>query len=175
MTRLFNLFSYPPLNTGNFQLNDSLVRYYYDSKDNNAFLFFNNVRARQNGPDNDFRAEKLGIDPVYIEAGVDAIVSDVRRPFVDKLWKDLDTGSDEGWEYMRTYDGYSMRAYMSFKYRPSPSLGLPDEGLPPNVVSWCETFDDSTSAYDLSLTESVLESMAFEGRPGGELKWWRLE
>lgn len=175
MTRLFNLFSYSPLNTGKLRLNDSLVPFYFTPKNNNGFLLYNNVRVRQNEPSNDFRAAEIGVDPAYIKAGADAIFSDVIRPFSDRLWQDLDNGTDDGWKYLQSYDEYSVRAYMSFKYRPSASLGLPNESLPANVVNWCETFSTSTSSFDRSLAQEVFESMAFEGRPGGELKWWRLE
>lgn len=87
--------------------------YYFNAKDNNAFLLYNNVRIWQNESRNDFRAEEIGVDPVYIKAGVDAIISDVIRPFADKLWEYLDNASDEGWKFMQSFDEYSMRAYVS--------------------------------------------------------------
>ncbi|EUC58754.1 L-amino acid oxidase, partial [Rhizoctonia solani AG-3 Rhs1AP] len=55
---------------------------------------------------------------------------------------------------------------MSIKYSPTPSLGLPAEPLPNDVVNWCETFDKSTGWYDRALSETVLESIAFGWQPG---------
>lgn len=189
MKRLFKLFSYAPLNQPGNRLEDKLIPYYYYTASyyttppaqDNGFLYFNARRGRDvtdiSQADSFLAAQVLpNMDPQstqrYIAAGARNIAEDVYKPFVDKLVADLETGSNSGWLYMQSYDQYSTRAYMSVTYQPSPSLNIPEHPLPTNVVNWCETFDKSTGWYDRSLSESVLEGMAF-GAGADKIVEWR--
>lgn len=106
-------------------------------------------------------------DPTpYITCGVDNLVNDVIKPFAKGILADLNTGKQDGWEYMEQFDKYSTRAYMSLQYTPSPELlkqfpNLPTENLTNDVANWCETFDKATGWYDRALSETVLEEVAF--------------
>lgn len=174
MERVFKLFDYPPLNSDGIALKAKLRPFYFvGGGNNNTFYSYNGVTVLQNAmpsPDQDpFNAEQviqdISPDP-YIKAGAKAIVDDVIAPFATRLLQDLEDGGSVGWEYMKSFDQYSTRAYMSLKYIPSPSLGLPNKPLPTDVVNWCETFDKSTGWYDRALSETVLEAVAFGWQPG---------
>ncbi|KAG1751233.1 hypothetical protein EDB19DRAFT_1676233 [Suillus lakei] len=173
MQRVFNLFDYPPLNKDNISLKTKVKPFYFVGGGNNNTLYsYNGVTVRQNAmpPQDPFKADQVIQDVVdsspYITAGVKAIMDDVIGPFATRLLDDLNTGGSEGWKYMQSFDHYSTRAYMQLKYIPSPSLGLPNESLPTDVVNWCETFDKSTGWYDRALSETVLEAVAFGWHPG---------
>jgi len=178
MERVFRLFDYPPLNTGNIALKAKLRPFYFvGAGNNNTFYEYNGVRVRQNAmPAQDpFKAKEViqdvNSDP-YISAGTKAIVDDVIDPFATRLLEDLkkdfdfDVAGSPGWKYMQSFDLYSTRAYMSIKYTPSPSLNLPEKPLPTDVVNWCETFDKSTGWYDRAFSETVLEAVTFGWQPG---------
>jgi monoamine oxidase len=178
MERVFHLFDYPPLNTGGIALKSKLQPFYYVAAGtNDTFYYYNGVRVRQNEmPAQDpFKAKEVirdvHADP-YIAAGTKAIIDDVINPFATRLLEDLkqnfdfDVSESPGWKYMQSFDLYSIRAYMSIKYSPSPSLNIPDKPLPTDVVNWCETFDKSSGWYDRALTETVLEDVAFGWQPG---------
>ncbi|KAF9486974.1 hypothetical protein BDN71DRAFT_568475 [Pleurotus eryngii] len=171
MTRLFHLFRYGPLNTGDFQLASKLKDYHFKDTKGNNLLYYNDVRKRRNSnpSGDDFLWSDLGVGNDYLQAGVEDIMQDVITPFSDELVRDLDTGSTRGWDQLMEFDTYSTRAYMSTKYIPSPNLGLPPRNPSTAVINWCETFDKSTGWYDRSLAETVLEDMAF-GLPGP----WKL-
>lgn len=173
MQRVFNLFDYPPLNNDGISLKTKVKPFYFVGGGNNNTLYsYNGVTVRQNAmPKVDpFKADQVIQDITdsnpYIAVGVKAIMDDVIGPFATRLLDDLKTGGSEGWEYMKSFDQYSTRAYMQLKYIPSPSLGLPNKSLSTDVVNWCETFDKSTGWYDRALTETVLEAVAFGWHPG---------
>jgi monoamine oxidase len=192
MKRLFNLFAYPPLNPKGNRLEDKLIPYYYytasyyqrnPAKDN-GFLYFNGRRGRDVrdiSQKNSFLSAAVlpNLPPQasaqYIAAGARNIAEDVYKPFVDRLVRDLETGGSEGWHYMQSFDKYSTRAYMSVTYKPSPSLNIPEQPLPNNVVNWCETFDKSSGWYDRGLTESILEGMAFGAGAEQVVEWHCLK
>ncbi|KAG9218552.1 hypothetical protein PLEOSDRAFT_1064574 [Pleurotus ostreatus PC15] len=163
MARLFHLFNYGPLNVGDFHLSGQLKDYYFNDTKGNNLLYYNDVRKRRNSTPSgdDFLWSELGVGRDYLKAGVEDIMQDVITPFSNELLRDLDTGSTTGWDQLMKFDAYSTRTYMSTKYIPSPSLGLPPYSPPTAVVNWCETFDKSTGWYDRSLAETVLEDMAF--------------
>ncbi|KAG2356587.1 hypothetical protein BDR07DRAFT_1422808 [Suillus spraguei] len=163
MKRLGELINYPKLNDGPVPLKSTLIDYYFKAKDGGSFLYFNNERYQVFDPSHppDFHARKMGVESEYVAVGVEKIVDDVIEPFSRMLINDLKQQVNKGWDIMKENDGYSLRAYMSFKYIPSVSLKLPPMHLATNVINWCETFDNSTGSYDRSLTESVLDSLAF--------------
>ncbi|CAA7261987.1 unnamed protein product [Cyclocybe aegerita] len=157
MQRVGNLFNY-------LKMQDKLLPYYFKSNGSPGFQYFNGVRARI-GDGADFGAPLLGIAQELINKGVSTIVDDVVGKFAQGIYDDLKTSGEEGWKEMMAHDAYSTRAYMAFKYIPSPSLGLPEAHFPTRVINWCETFDKSTGWYDRGLTETVLEALAFGDQP----------
>ena len=190
MRRLFTLFYYPPLNEGLERPLASLLQtYYFRAADDNAFLSYNGVTVRTNdsGPD-PFNSEAVIQDvstqaaDAYINAGVTNILHDAFDGFVNGLLNDVETGSDDGWNSLMNYDGYSTRSYLSLVYTPSaafqatlpPDQQLPDSPLSTDVVNWCETFDKSTGWYDRSLSETILEAVAF-GNGDPDTPWYCLE
>ncbi|KAG0704662.1 hypothetical protein DFH29DRAFT_848626 [Suillus ampliporus] len=165
MKRLGDLINYSKLNDShNIPLKSRLIDYYFTAKAGGSFYYFNKQRYQVSDPSSkppDFRAQEMGVEPEYVAVGVEKIVGDVIEPFARILTQDLEQQSRRGWDIMRKNDVYSLRAYMSFKYIPSVSLGLSPMHLDTNVINWCETFDKSTGWYDRSLTESVFEALAF--------------
>ncbi|KAH7922347.1 amine oxidase [Leucogyrophana mollusca] len=172
MARVFKLFKYPPLNTGGRNLQQRLQPFYFKGAGNNNTLYsYNGVTVVQNAmpPVDPFKADQVIKDvesASYISAGTKAITDDVLDPFATRLLNDLKEGTSDGWKYLMTFENYSTRAYMSLKYVPSAILSLPERPLSADVVNWCETFDKSTGWYDRSLSETVLEAVAFGWQPG---------
>jgi len=157
-------------------MQEKLIPYYFSSDPNHSppFKLFNNVRVRANA-ESDWNASALGIRSDIIKVGTERILEDVVGPFALGLFKDTQEEGDtkgNGWKVMMRNDIYSTRAYMCLKYIPSASFGLEPEHLETNVVNWIETLDTSTGTFDRSLTESVLETVAF-GAVGGEVLDWK--
>ena len=185
MSRVFHLFGYDPLNSNGLALKSKLKPFFFRGAANNDTYFsYNGVTVKQNAMPSDdpfyAKAVILDTDPSpYIAVGAKAIVDDVIAPFATRLLDDLNNGTSTGWEYMKKFDLYSTRAYMSILYRPSAKLGLPDQPLPVDVVNWCETFDKSTGWYDRALSETVLEAVAFGWKPDENpmemTPWWCIE
>ncbi|KAF4575443.1 hypothetical protein EYR40_004817 [Pleurotus pulmonarius] len=146
MTRLFHLFRYGPLNTGDFQLASKLKDYHFKDTKGNNLLYYNDVRKRRNSnpSGDDFLWSDLGVGHDYLKAGVEDIMQDVITPFADELVRDLDTGSTKGWEWNSTHIRRGRTC-------------------PPNTsraLIWASRLI-STGWYDRSLAETVLEDMAF--------------
>ncbi|KII90226.1 hypothetical protein PLICRDRAFT_584478 [Plicaturopsis crispa FD-325 SS-3] len=191
MTRLFKLFNYEKLNTGDIQVQKKLIPYYFDAKDGNGVYDYNGHRLREDeiptaqkyNPD-PFDIQSLRVDSIYIKIGVKKIYDDVIGPFAELLEKDLESGgkSKEGWKELLKYDSYSTRSFMCHAYRPSPklvALGLPEgKSLPTNVVNWLETMSMTTSWFDRAFITTILEEMAFgyTTKPNPpEVKYWCLD
>ncbi|KEP46404.1 L-amino acid oxidase [Rhizoctonia solani 123E] len=180
MERVFKLFRYPPFKG---ELEKKLQPYYFVAEKKNAFLDYNGVTRLQNQPrlPDPFKAAAVITSEnkeKYITVGYEKIVNDVITPFATGIFNDLQKGTDKGWQKMMAYNKYSTRAYMSIKYSPTPSLGLPECPLPDDVVNWCETFDKSTGWYDRALSETVLEAIAFGWQPGPDpspVKWFCID
>jgi hypothetical protein len=168
MRRLGRLINYSKLNDGAEPLKNKLIDYHFEAE--RTFLYFNNVRRQRPTGDESFRAEEMGVESAYIKVGAGKIISDVVDPFADMILRDLQTGEHTGWETVKKHDVYSLRAYMSLKYLPSEEVKLPPKHLSTNVVNWCETFDNSSGSYDRSLTEHVIEALAF-ATVGEEVEW----
>ncbi len=185
MRRVFQLFDYKPLNTGDLALKKKLKPFFFRGAANNdTFLSYNGVTVKQNAlPAGDpFQGEAVIQDAnpqPYLRAGAKAIADDVIAPFATRLLDDLEYKTNDGWEYMKQFDLYSTRSYMSIQYRPSPELNLPARPLPTDVVNWVETFDKSTGWYDRALSETVLEAVAFGWSPSTNplesTPWWCIE
>lgn len=185
MRRVFHLFHYSPLNTSGINLEAKLKPYYFRGAANNDTLMSHNgVTVKQNAiPAGDpFKSAAViqDTDPQpYLRVGAKAIADDVIEPFATLLLKDLEEGTDKGWEYLKKYDHYSTRAYMSLVYRPSAKLNLPNAPLPSDIINWVETFDKSTGWYDRALSETVLEAVAFGWSPSTNpmeaTRWWCIE
>ncbi|KAF8153859.1 hypothetical protein B0H34DRAFT_661915 [Crassisporium funariophilum] len=164
MWRVGHLFKY-------IGLQPKLINYYFSSAKRGGFRYFNGIRERIGEGNSDFDAPKLGINEALIKIGPSTIVHDVINPFAEKLFNDLKNHTTTGWEEMMQSDVYSTRAYMSLKYTPNPSWGLPPDHLSNRVVNWLETFDKSTGWYDRGLTETVLEAIAFGQVGDAEIDW----
>ena len=54
----------------------------------------------------------------YITAGTKTITDNVIAPFASRLLEDLKNDETAGWKYMKDFDNYSTRTYMSLKYQP---------------------------------------------------------
>ncbi|GJE84140.1 amine oxidase [Phanerochaete sordida] len=189
MSRLFHLFDYPPLNSSGIDLKKKLKRnHFYSVPEHAALLSYNGVTVKQNSiPAGDpFRSAAVIKDvdsQSYLLAGAEAIVDDVIRSFAEGLLSDIKNGTTTGWEFMMKYNHLSTRAYMSTDYRPSAKLRLPYGPLSNDVINWLETFDKSTGWYDRSLSETVLEAVAFGWSPTTGMiestepgtKWWLLD
>jgi len=184
MQRVFHLFQYPPLNTRGIALAAKVKPYYFTC--DNALLSYNDITVKQGDAQGQtFQAssvlQNVRYRERYIAIGTKDIVDDVINPFVVRLLKDLETGSDDGWKYLQGYDMHSTRSYMSTVYKPSKKLldrGMPNQYLPTDIVNWCETFDKSTGWYDRSLAETVLEAIAFGYNPvpnPPETKWFCID
>ena len=172
MERMFKLFEYPPLNTGDIALKAKLKPFYFvGGGNNNTYFSYNGVTIRQNAmPAQDpFKADQVIQDVdsnPYIIAGTKAITDDVIAPFAIRLLDDLKNGGSDGWNHMRKFDLHSTRSYMALQYTPSNNINIPKKPLPNDVINWCETFDKSTGWYDRALSETVLEAVAFGWHPG---------
>lgn len=176
MKRLGELIEYGPLNQGSKPLKSTLIPYYYKTRDKSSpgFYYFNGVHARTDQPKGDFNGKAMGVEPEYITAGTDAIISDVTGPFTRMLIRDMEQGGQRGWEVMRANDAYSVRAYMAFKYMPSFNLDLPPAHLTNNIVNWCGLLGGSSGWYDRALTEAVLGALAFaktDETDFGDVEW----
>ena len=171
MRRVFHLFEYPALNTGDIQLNAKLREYHTSCE--NTLLSYNGVTVRQSdNPGGDiFKASELILDTdstPYIKAGINAIINDVIEPFARGIMDDLETRHTligPGWRNLMKYDKYSIRTYMSVVYKPSDKLGLPPKHLSTDVINWLETnwLETSTAgqSFDLAFTDFVTESFNF--------------
>jgi hypothetical protein len=174
MNRVFNLFGYGPLNTPDIALGQKLTPYYFGN--DNCLMDYNGITktiAQTKTPGDHFNSAAVGVGSAYIAAGADTIEKDALAPFVDKILQDLKTGGDEGWNYLMKFDKYSFRAYLSLAYK--PTISIPPEPLPTDVVNWMETFNNSTGAYDRALSESVLDAIAFGWPDSDKIKWWCLK
>ncbi|KAF8879816.1 hypothetical protein BD779DRAFT_1446679 [Infundibulicybe gibba] len=176
MGRLFHLLEYGPLNVGEDKLKDRLIPYHFSPQGGNGMMYFNNIRVQKvrNQYSGDFLWAKM-VDEKYARATPGAIMSDVTRPYVDEIMKDLASpGRKVGWKKLMTLNAYSVRSYMSTKYIPSPSLNIGDKPLPTDVVNWCEALDGSTGGFDRSFSEMVLGRIAFGAdRPSDDPFEWK--
>ena len=171
MRRVFHLFEYAALNTGDIQLNAKLREYHTSCK--NALLSYNGVTVRQSdNPGGDiFKASEFILDTdsaPYIKAGINAIINDVIEPFAKGIVNDLETRHTligPGWRDLMKYDNYSIRGYMAVVYKPSEKLGLPPKHLSTDVINWLETnwLETPTAgqSFDLAFTDFVTESINF--------------
>ena len=185
MHRVFNLLYYAPLNTPDIALGSKVKPFIFQC--DQTFLSYNGVTVQGSPPpppDDVFKSSEIIWDTnsyLYIRAGTKAIVNDVIYPFASRILQDLDDpdqGTNDGWEYMMSFDNYSTRAYMSIAYQPSDDLQLPSCPLPADVVNWCETFDKSTGVYDRALSEIVLGAIAFGWQPDPEqppVEWYCIK
>ena len=152
MKRTFELAQLPAI-----QSKAPMIPYYFSSA--NTWDYFNGqqVAPGTNAPD-PYNIGPSGylptqpkdwsylLNPANLQTELEAIMKTLKASF---------SGSSSIAEamttLMTTYDQYSMRSYLE-------SLGYPSE-----VINLMETFDKSTGWYDRALTESVCESLAFEG------------
>lgn len=90
------------------------------------------------------------VDDKYLAEGADTIVKDMLAP-LKAPFKELPI--DQAIEVLMQVDQHSTRSYMALALKPP---------YPSSAIHWCETMDKSTGWYDRALTETVLESLAFQ-------------
>ena len=182
MQRAFALFDYPALNSNGLALRQKLRPFFFTS--NNTLLSYNDVTVKATDahfqePFDSAAVIQSKNASAYIDVGVNAIMFDVLGPFATRLLADLTNHTTSGWEYLKKYDKYSLRAYMSTVYRPSEELGLPNTSLSVDVIDWLETFYTGTGWFNCGLTEAVLEAVAFGYDPNPEVRnnrqWYLIE
>lgn len=156
MKRTFDLVNrQPPILTSP----PEMIPYIFEAP--NTYLYFNGVQTANVStlPPNPF-----DISPSYVPASVlaagqpaaiiDAALDEPRQLFVTNKIQDAMT------QLYETYDQYSMRSW------------LESRGLSSSAINYCETLDKSTGWYDRALTETVLESLAFNWPgPGPAIQW----
>ncbi|KAK2462137.1 hypothetical protein APHAL10511_005835 [Amanita phalloides] len=175
MQRVFHLFQYPPLNTGDIQLGAKLKPFHYTS--DNSFMYFNGIALRRNviAPGDPFKTSQLILDTdpsPYIAAGVSSIKADVLKPFATGLLEDIKMGMTDGWDHLMKYDEYSYRSYMGIVYSPSDSIGIPKEPLSTDAINWCEMFE---GLYDYGFSEHLLHSMASGSGSSTPIGWYLID
>jgi len=69
----------------------------------------------------------------------------------------------DGWNFLMQFDEYSTRDYIAF-VNPKYSDAL---------INYMETFDSATNLYDEALTESVMDSLDFDFKPG--VSWYCIQ
>ena len=145
----------------------------YTLKSENAFLHYNGIRTTitqyaTNFASNDFFKvadtpdNKEGYVPKsYFDIGYDALykraIDPFRQYFVEKSF-------EEAFKKLLEYDEHSVRSYMItvLKY-------------PNSVVRWIETMQWHTGILDAGLSETVLESLAFDDPRVENPKWYYFE
>ena len=177
MARVFDLFRRLDITEDNGRL------FCYRSDSANSILYYNGV-LRQQTPGQiilpqDFKV--AGIDERFGKEGVDRLMEYVLRPFVLLLKNDWETGGREGWEILMKYDADSARSYMSHGPMEEHKKILNPDGwlpYPIRVINWLETFHASTGAFDYSLSEAVIDEMAFRWpytRSDQEIRWFGIQ
>ena len=80
----------------------------YIYKTDDGLMYFNGVHSTIGDKEQRFKANELQVPDPYIAAGVDAICQDYITPLADLLLKDMETGSNKGWEKLKKeYDRIS--------------------------------------------------------------------
>ena len=87
------------------------------------------------------------VPQVYTDIGAETILSNVLGPFRAPFAQNP-LQIEQALHDLFAFDHLTTRTLMLQSY-------------PSSVVEWCETKEDSTGAYDRALTETVLDSVAF--------------
>lgn len=90
------------------------------------------------------------VDDKYLVEGAETIVKDMLTPLKAPF---KERPIDEAIKILMEVDVHSTRSYMALALKPP---------YPSSAIHWCETMDKSTGWYDRALTETVLESLAFQ-------------
>lgn len=155
------------------------LNYYFDDLTENSTLYYNGVRRKRTDAPilpQDFKIDAKDVPPEYGRLGVGANMANVIDPFKAKLKEDSIHRDNAGWKLMNEFDKYSTKAYMAGS-RADARPELDKLGLMPYplaVVEWCETFSDATLSFDRALTETVLDSLAFEYKESG-VQWYCIK
>ncbi|PPQ70504.1 hypothetical protein CVT24_013274, partial [Panaeolus cyanescens] len=151
-------------------LKNKLNKYVFSNPD--AIMLFNGKKATvssTDGPGDHFN-DVQGVDRKYIDMtatdlhgntvhGADACASIA----FDGFRKALVDDPEKGWQKLMEYDWASTRAYMA----QGPKFPL-------SVIQWMEDRNDSTGAYDQALSETILDSLAFDD-PTKDVQWKCIE
>jgi hypothetical protein len=136
----------------------------------NTYLYFNgvqtsNVPSQTQLPANPFDISTLYVPKEVLEQGQPKTTIDTALSAPRSLFVTQNVNIQEAMAQLyKGYDQYSMRTW------------LENQGLSSSAINYCETLDKSTGWYDRALTETVLESLAFEWPGGGpSIKWYCFE
>lgn len=161
MQRVFDLFK-----KFNFDTDGTLIKYILSNPDNTDLRYYNDIvyTTGDLATTTDDDPFETGVDAEYMKQKYSYWIEQKLGPFKDKLRADF----DDGWDYLKQFDMYSTRAYMS----------LVDPKYPTQVVDYLETFDSATTLYDCALMESVMDSLDFDyGKDdqGDDIEWYSLQ
>ncbi|KAH9835191.1 FAD/NAD-binding domain-containing protein [Rhodofomes roseus] len=150
------------------EANLSLIDYIFESP-NSTLLYNGKIMKRASSTQDPTAWDVRNIPSQYAQEGWSALVNNVVDPFVKQLAEDIKRDDKKGWKLMMEYDQYSTRAYMSANRSDTrPELDeLRLMPYPTPVVDWLEMFDKSSGWYDHALSETVLETLAFNFPPSG--------
>ncbi|KAG8950361.1 hypothetical protein FRC04_007803 [Tulasnella sp. 424] len=164
MNRLFHLLRCRQLNSNDLEIASSLIKFYSEADSKNSFLDFNGYSTRVAQADGDpFDFFATGVPKEDIEKGVDGILHEALTPLVCVVKKAISTPSDgeNGLKEVIKLDKHSFRTYLSW-----------ERGLSTPTINWCETIASPARFYNFSLSEMVLDSIAFGG---SETNWYCLD
>ncbi|KAG8916154.1 hypothetical protein FRC01_003324 [Tulasnella sp. 417] len=141
-----------------------LIKWHSKSKEKNTFLNFNGRCARLSQVEVDsFGFLATGVPEEDLQRGADSILQGALGTSVLAVKKAMSKrgGDDHGLEELIQLDKHSLRTYLSLEHR----LSTP-------TINWCESITSLTHFYDYSLSEMVLNFIAFDN---SETRWYCLD
>jgi hypothetical protein len=151
MKRVFHLVRGDPKRGIEPKVDVKLIK--YNIEDKSTFLYYNSYRYKRSDSfdrdpfhTNGLISTSADLSPTAVGKVIDDILEDFRLPFsgqekpMDELVADLFEKADK----------YTMRSF------------LLSTGIPGPAITYYETLQDSTGSYDRALTETILESLAFD-------------
>jgi monoamine oxidase len=137
-------------------IKDKLVPYYFKSRTGNTALLYNDYRYV---PPPDPPVQTIDIWSVGVNEGgtvPQEIADQDPSIFQEKIFgpfgKAFASSFEEGWEMLKPFDSFSVRAYME---------QIPIPNYPATAVTWFETTGFGTNMYDNSFTEIVMDYLEF--------------
>jgi hypothetical protein len=137
-----------------------MIPYIFQMTEPYTFLYYNGNRTANvpTLPANPFHISSQYVPSNLLAPGepassINEVLAAPRQLFVDNK---IEPAMEK---LYAQYDQYSMRSWM--EYNNFSSSG----------INYCETLDKSTGWYDRALTETVLESLAFDWPGGDDIDW----
>ncbi|EUC54418.1 flavin containing amine oxidase [Rhizoctonia solani AG-3 Rhs1AP] len=156
MEPTFRLFEMLGFNTQN----GTLLKYQRSSPE--SWLYYNDIRVkRSEASTEDFGARQSqggNVPDEWVTKGMKKLMEDVCKRFLDKLKAD----PRDGYDYLMTYDRYSMRSFMSEVVLEEEGSYLRKERYPTSVINWLETRNFAPGWFDHAFSETILELLAFD-------------